>query len=94
MISIESVIDTIGYYKIVIAAASLLLFAIFVHFRGTKKNLALVQQHMKLISPVLASHFPKFEGEIVAETSNVFKVYAEGRKSCIFAIVGFAVEFE
>lgn len=42
MITVESLLGTLNYYKIFIIASSLLIFTIIVHLRGTKKNLALV----------------------------------------------------
>ena len=58
--SIESIVDTIGYYKIAIIAFTVLIFTVLVHLKGTKNNLAMVKEYMKSISPVFAKYFPQF----------------------------------
>jgi hypothetical protein len=48
---------------------------------------------MSHLDPVIRKYYTDFDGKIIQESPNVLKVYASGRKSSYFVILGFAVSF-
>jgi hypothetical protein len=65
--------------------------AILVHYRGSRKNLALALHFRELLSPHLSRWFRSYDGELVLEAPNIMKLYPSHRDSCLFAIVSFAL---
>ena len=87
----QHILDIILYYRILLLFLALLVAAIAVYRRGSHVNLLLVKEYMGVFEPSVKSLFPVFDNKVVQESANVLKVYAEGRKTCMFAIFGFAV---
>lgn len=84
-------LDFLQYHLVTILTVLVILLVVLVNHYGCNKNLQLAQMQQLRIDKLLKASFTNYDGEFVMESPNVIKVYASGRESCLFAILGYAV---
>ena len=84
-------LELLYYYRITICFALFLVYCIWQYFRGRRINLELTREYLTGLEPTIRQYYTNYDAKIIQETSNVLKVYALGRKSQYFTILGFAV---
>lgn len=61
------------------------------HYRGRNKNRTIAYKFQQMLSPYISQWFKKYDGELVYESPNIYKIYPSDRDSCLFAIISFAL---
>ena len=89
----QFVVDNIYYHSISIILISVIIASIWVNKFGSSSNMEIATKYKEILHPSLKSWFVKYNGDLVVESPNVIKIYASGRKSCLFAIIAFAVKY-
>lgn len=61
------------------------------HYRGRYKNRTIANKFQQVLSPHIIRWFKRYDGELVYESPNIYKIYPSDRDSCLFAIISFAL---
>lgn len=88
---LQSLLPFLRYHLITEIVILAVAIVILVHYRGAKKNRAIAIKYQELLSPLIGKWFRKYDGELVYESPNIYKLYPSDRESCLFAIISFAM---
>lgn len=59
------IIAILDYYKVTIVVLAILLYSIFIYFKGRKNNLLIATKYMTHIEPILRKYFAKHDKKLI-----------------------------